>query len=325
MDSQAKGVIDSKGGYRWAARGDINAFFGLMLDNIGCMILMASLLVIGFDLPRSFVLVKMIPGTAVGVLVGDLIYTVMALRLARRTGRMDVTAMPLGLDTPSTFGTVFLIIGPAYKEALARGLDPEASARHAWFLGIAMILASGIFKLGCAPASEWVRRVVPRAGLLGSLTAIALVIISFLPLLDIVAEPVAGMVALALILATLTARWHFPRQFPARSVRSRLAVCAITACTRWDWDQGSVQSKAVPRSCFVRSCRCRSGNGSSGSRSIGGTPSVICRWPCRSPWRPSSGGSTAPRARRPPATITRRVALSPPRAWRPCWAASSAA
>ena len=29
----------------WAAPGDINAFFGLMLDNIGDMILMAGLLV----------------------------------------------------------------------------------------------------------------------------------------------------------------------------------------------------------------------------------------------------------------------------------------
>ena len=35
-------------GYVWARRGDINAFFGLMLDNIGVMILMASLLVLVF-------------------------------------------------------------------------------------------------------------------------------------------------------------------------------------------------------------------------------------------------------------------------------------
>ena len=31
--------------YAWACRGDVNAFFGLMLDNVGNMILMASLLV----------------------------------------------------------------------------------------------------------------------------------------------------------------------------------------------------------------------------------------------------------------------------------------
>ena len=57
-----------------------------------------------------------------------------------------------------------------------------------------MILASGVFKLACAVVSGWIRRLVPRAGLLGSLTAIALVIISFLPLLDIAAQPVAGFV-----------------------------------------------------------------------------------------------------------------------------------
>jgi AGZA family xanthine/uracil permease-like MFS transporter len=207
-----------RGSYEWAARGDINAFFGLMLDNIGDMILMASLLVGVFELPRDFVLTRMIPGTAVGVLVGDLIFTVLAFRLAARSGRSDVTAMPLGLDTPSTFGAVFLIIGPAFRSALDRGLDPESAARHAWFVGIAMILASGVFKLACAPFSGWVRRVVPRAGLLGSLTAIALVLISFLPLIETASEPIAGWVSLVLILATLTARWRLPGEAPGALV-----------------------------------------------------------------------------------------------------------
>ncbi len=70
----------------WASFGDVNGFFGLMLDNIGVMILMAGLLVGGFGMPAEFVLSRMIPGTAVGVMVGDLIFTVMAFRLARRKG-----------------------------------------------------------------------------------------------------------------------------------------------------------------------------------------------------------------------------------------------
>jgi AGZA family xanthine/uracil permease-like MFS transporter len=193
--------------------GDLNAFFGLMIDNVSGMILMTSLLV-AFGMPRDFVLSRMIPGTAVGVLAGDLIFTLMAYRLALRTGRRDVTAMPLGLDTPSTFGSVILIIGPAFQAALQRGLAREAAAEHAWFLGVTMLLASGIFKLVCAAFSGWVRQVVPRAGLLGSLAAIALAIISFLPLLDIAAQPVAGFVSLAVILATLTARWRLPGQIP---------------------------------------------------------------------------------------------------------------
>jgi adenine/guanine/hypoxanthine permease len=201
--------------YRWAGAGDVNAFFGLMLDNVGDMILMASLLVGAFQFPAGFVLSRMIPGTALGVLVGDLIYTAMAFRLAKRTGRTDVTAMPLGLDTPSTFGAVFLILGPAFQDATHhRGLDPEAAARHAWFVGITMLLASGVFKLVCSLLSGIIRKAVPRAGLLGSLTAIALVLISFLPLLDIAAQPVAGFVALVVILACLTARWRLPWHIP---------------------------------------------------------------------------------------------------------------
>ncbi len=83
------GAVKSNGAsgrYAWAASGDVNAFFGLMLDNIGVMILMGSLLVGVFGMPREFVLTRMIPGTAVGVLVGDLIYTAMAFRLARKSG-----------------------------------------------------------------------------------------------------------------------------------------------------------------------------------------------------------------------------------------------
>jgi len=200
--------------YGWARWGDVNAFFGLMLDNIGDMILMAGLLIEVFGFPRDFVLTRMIPGTAVGVLVGDLIFSAMAFRLAKRTGRDDVTAMPLGLDTPSTFGSVFLILAPAFAAARGRGLDPTEAARDAWFIGIAMILASGVFKLACSVFSEQVRRVVPRAGLLGSLSAIALVLISFLPLLDIARAPVAGMAALGVILITLTARWRLPGNIP---------------------------------------------------------------------------------------------------------------
>ena len=39
----------------------------------------------------------MFPGTALGVMIGDLAYNRLAFRLARATGRDDVTAMPLGI------------------------------------------------------------------------------------------------------------------------------------------------------------------------------------------------------------------------------------
>ena len=111
-------------GYRWAASGDVNAYFGLLLDNIAGLVLMVGLLVGGFDMPAEFVLSRMVPGTAIGVFVGDLLYFLMALRLAKRTGRQDVTAMPLGLDTPSIFGLSIFVVGAAYSTVFAVWVTP---------------------------------------------------------------------------------------------------------------------------------------------------------------------------------------------------------
>ena len=200
--------------YRWASPGDLNAFFGLSIDNLAVLVLTVSLLATVFGYPAQFALSHLVPGTAVGVVVGDLIFTWMAFRLASRTGRSDITAMPLGLDTPSTFGMVFFVIGPAFAEAVAGGMDQEAAARRAWHIGMCSIVASGVFKMACAFVAGPVRRLVPRAALLGSLTAIALALITFLPLLEIFASPLAGLVALGIILASLTAHVPFPFKIP---------------------------------------------------------------------------------------------------------------
>ena len=199
--------------YVWAAPGDVNAFFGLMLDNVADLILTVGLLAAVFGFPANFALRYMVPGTAIGVFVGDLLFFALALRLARRTGRNDITAMPLGLDTPSTFGMVFFVLGPAFSEA-SKNMTSEAAASYTWKIGICAIFISGLFKVACAFASGYVRNVVPRAGLLGSLTAIALVLISFLPLVEVLHTPVIGLVALSILLTALVARLPLPGRVP---------------------------------------------------------------------------------------------------------------
>lgn len=206
--------MDKQARYRWSAPGDLNAFFGLSIDNLAVLVLTVSLLATVFGYPADFALAHLVPGTAVGVVVGDVIFTWLAFRLAARTGRTDVTAMPLGLDTPSTFGMVFFVIGPAFVAAEAGGMEREAAARHAWHVGMCSILASGVFKMACAFVAGPVRRLMPRAALLGSLTAIALALITFLPVLEIFASPLAGLVALGVTLATLTAQLPLPGRIP---------------------------------------------------------------------------------------------------------------
>src|SRR3970040_1784349 len=101
-----------RSGYRWAVPGDVNAFFGLVVDNLTNLVVLSGLLVGVFRFPADLVLYRIVPGTALGVLIGDLAYTWLAVRLARETGRADVTAMPFGIDTPSMFGITFGVIGP---------------------------------------------------------------------------------------------------------------------------------------------------------------------------------------------------------------------
>jgi AGZA family xanthine/uracil permease-like MFS transporter len=199
--------------YQWATSGDINAFFGLMLDNIADLLLTVGLLDAVFGFPTRFALRAMVPGTAIGVLVGDLLFFWMAFSAARRSGRNDVTAMPLGLDTPSTFGMVFFVLGPSFLAA-QETMSLEQAAVHTWHVGICSIFISGVFKFACAFGSDWIRRLVPRAGLLGSLAAIALVLISFLPLLEVFHYPLVGMVTLSIILTTLVARVRLPGRIP---------------------------------------------------------------------------------------------------------------
>jgi len=224
----------SRSRYQWAAPGDVNAFFGLMLDNIADLLLAVGLLSGIFGLPTKFALRYMVPGTAVGVLVGDLLFFWMAFRLARRTGRNDVTAMPLGLDTPSTFGMVFFVLGPAFQHASEK-MPVESAAIYAWHVGICAIFVSGLFKAACALGSNWVRRVVPRAGLLGSLTAVALVLISFLPLLEIMHYPVVGFLALAIVLTTLVARIRVPGKIPGALAATLVAGAVYYLMVGFDY------------------------------------------------------------------------------------------
>lgn len=196
--------------YPWFTAGDLNAFFGLMLDNVTNLVILTGILSGVFGFPRQFIFTHMIPGTALGVLFGDLIYTWMAFRLARRTGRDDVTAMPLGLDTPSTIGIAFAVLGPVY----ASSGDPMVT----WQVGMATMMFMGVLKLGLSFAGGWVQRVVPQAGLLGSIAGIGVALLGFLPLTNLFAMPVVGMVAFGLVLYTLVAKLKLPGNLPGAAV-----------------------------------------------------------------------------------------------------------
>jgi AGZA family xanthine/uracil permease-like MFS transporter len=201
---------------RW---GDVNGLFGMLLDNLAALVLLYTLLAApDFRDNRftpAFVLTWVVPGTVTGVLLGAVLYAWMARRLAQRSGRADVTAMPVGLDTPSVIGVSLFVLVPALADGRAvladRNLEPlelqHLASVFAWQVGAVVLVMVGLFKLVVAPLGALVRSWLPRAALLGSLAAIALALIAFIPLSRHVATaPVVGLPVLTIILVTLLAR-----------------------------------------------------------------------------------------------------------------------
>jgi AGZA family xanthine/uracil permease-like MFS transporter len=205
---------------RWLAPGDWNAFFGLALDNTTQLVILSSLLIGVFKFPADLVLGRMVPGTAAGVLVGDLCYTVLAIRLMRRTGRDEVTAMPFGIDTPSLFGIAFGVLGPV----MLLSHDPVL----AWKVGMGVTVAMGAVKLVLAFAGDWVRRLVPRAALLGSVAGVAILLVAFLPALKVFADPLVGLTSLTIVLIALVGRVRLPGGVPGA-----FAAVAAGAAVFW--------------------------------------------------------------------------------------------
>jgi AGZA family xanthine/uracil permease-like MFS transporter len=199
--------------YRWATPGDVNAFFGLMLDNVMNLVILAGILIYVYGFPDQLVYTRMFPGTALGVMFGDFVYTWLAFRLAHKEGRSDVTAMPLGLDAPSTIGMAFTVLGPAFVSAKTRMPEAEAAVL-AWQVGMACMILIGIFKMAMSFLGGAIQKAVPQAGLLGSLAGVGLALMGCLQLGDILAEPVVGMVSLGLIFWALVARLPLPFRVP---------------------------------------------------------------------------------------------------------------
>jgi len=196
-----------------------------MFDNLAVLSFLAGALIFGFGFPSEIVYTRMFPGTALGVLFGDLVYTWMAFRLAKRTGNHTVTAMPLGLDTPSTIGLAVAVLGPAFIAFKQEGHTPENAALLTWYLGMATMVMIGVAKVILSFCGSWVQKVVPRAGLLGSIAGVGLVLIAFMPLADIFEVPVIGMISLGLMFSALVAKIRLPKGIPG--VLAAIAVGTV--------------------------------------------------------------------------------------------------
>lgn len=157
----------------WWVAGDTNAFFGLGFNTLVNVLTLTGLCIGVVNIPGAEVFGVILPALGVQLLIGNVYYTYLARRLARREGRTDVCAMPYGPSVPHMFIVVFVIMLPI---ALATG-----NPLTAWAAGLAWSFIIGLIVLLGAFVGPWIRRFTPQAAMLGTLAGVSIAFISMRP------------------------------------------------------------------------------------------------------------------------------------------------
>jgi Permeases len=157
----------------WWVSGDTNAFFGLGFNTLVNVLVLSGLCLGVVNIPGADVFGVILPALGVQLLIGNVYYTYLARRLARREERTDVCAMPYGPSVPHMFIVVFVIMLPIYLATK----DPII----AWTSGLAWSFIIGVIVLIGAFIGPFIRRYTPQAAMLGTLAGISIAFISMRP------------------------------------------------------------------------------------------------------------------------------------------------
>jgi adenine/guanine/hypoxanthine permease len=187
--------------------GDWNAFFGFGTNILVNMLVLTGLLRFVLKMPDSLVFGRILPALGLMMCLSTFYYAFLAYRLAKRTGRSDVCALPSGVSVPHMFIVTFVIMLPI---TIKTG-DPLKgwSAGLVWVFFQSFILMIGGF------IAPYIRKITPRAALLGTLAGVSVTFISMRPALEMYMTPQIGLVCFAIILVSWFGGVRYPRGIPA--------------------------------------------------------------------------------------------------------------
>src|SRR5467141_3433905 len=199
--------------------GDWNAFFGFGTNILVNMLVLTGLLRFVLKMPDQVVFGRILPALGLMMCLSTFYYAWLAYRLAQKTGRSDVCALPSGVSVPHMFIVTFVIMLPI---TLKTG-DPLKgwSAGLVWVFFQSFILMIGGF------IAPYIRKITPRAALLGTLAGVSVTFISMRPALEMYMTPQIGLVCFAIILVSWFGGVKYPKGIPAGLVA--IAVGMIIA------------------------------------------------------------------------------------------------
>src|SRR6202167_2917713 len=178
---------------RYWVPGDWNAFFGFGTNILVNFLVLSALLRFVLKMPDDLVFGRILPATGLMLFLSTVYYAWLAYRLARKTGRSDVTALPSGTSWPNMFVVTFVVMLPI--------LNATKDPVQAWEAGLTWVFVQSFVLMAGGFIGPYVRKITPRAALLGSLAGISLTFISMSPAAQVFSTPVIGVVCFAVILA----------------------------------------------------------------------------------------------------------------------------
>ena len=224
---------------RWWVAGDWNGFFGLFTNVLLNVIVLTTLCLYVVQLPPDTVYGRVLPALGIALPIGNLFYAWLAYKMAKESGRTDVTAMPYGPSVPHMFIVVLVVMLPTYLATK----DPMIAyaAGLAWCFIIGVIVLLGCF------VGPWIRKMTPRAAMLGTLAGISIAFISMRPAFQMWELPWIGFVCFAIVLIAWTANIRLPGGVPGglAAVIVGAAIGWIAAALGWsDYMKGAEVGKA---------------------------------------------------------------------------------
>ena len=187
--------------------GDWNSFFGFGTNILVNMLVLTGLLRFVLKMPDTLVFGRILPALGLMMCLSTIYYAFLAYRLAQKTGRDDVCALPSGVSVPHMFIVTFVIMLPITLKTN----DPIKG----WEAGLVWVFFQSFILMIGGFIAPYIRKVTPRAALLGTLAGVSITFISMRPALEIYMTPVIGLTCFAIIMVSWFGGYKYPRGIPA--------------------------------------------------------------------------------------------------------------
>ena len=217
--------------------GDWNAFFGFGTNILVNMLVLTGLLRFVLKMPDSLVFGRILPALGLMMCLSTFYYAWLAYRLAQKTGRTDVCALPSGVSVPHMFIVTFVIMLPI---TIKTG-DPMKG----WAAGLVWVFFQSFILMIGGFIAPYIRKITPRAALLGTLAGVSVTFISMRPALEMYMTPQIGLVCFAIILVSWFGGVKYPKGIPAGLVAIAVGMIIAWGSNLFGLGLGGLSVKGV--------------------------------------------------------------------------------